>query len=118
MTASARVAAAIAIASCSAPSSDGEHRATSPPAAPTPAPRDAATALALADAARALDAAAPAIAIVDAPMAWNDERARLTLAYRRAHSDPDAADITIDPHVVVLHYTGGHSANATRPAFP
>jgi len=70
---------------------------------------------------RAPDAApvdAPhALAIVDAPIAWSDERARLTLEYRRAHSDPAAADLTIEPHVIVLHYTDGSSANATRAYF-
>jgi N-acetyl-anhydromuramyl-L-alanine amidase AmpD len=55
--------------------------------------------------------------IVDAPIAWSDERAELTLAYRRAHSDPDAKDLTIAPRVIVLHYTGGGSAKATRAYF-
>ena len=56
-------------------------------------------------------------AIVDAPIAWSGERAELTLAYRRAHSDPDAKDLTIAPRVIVLHYTGGGSAKATRAYF-
>lgn len=76
---------------------------------------DAATA----DAARAdaaIDAAAGP-AIVDAPMAWSEERARLTLAYRRQHSDPDAVDLAIVPRVIVLHYTDGGSATATRHYF-
>src|SRR5580765_6645651 len=60
---------------------------------------------------------APSLVIVDAPMAWSDERAQLTLDYRRVHSDPDAKDLTIDPHVIVLHYTGGGSAKATREYF-
>ena len=55
--------------------------------------------------------------IVDAPMAWSAERERLTLEYRQHHSDPDAADLTITPHVIVLHYTGGDSAKATRAYF-
>ncbi len=59
--------------------------------------------------------AAPAI--VDAPMAWSAERERLTLDYRRHHSDPGAADLTITPRVIVLHYTGGDSAKATRAYF-
>lgn len=50
-------------------------------------------------------------------MAWTDERARLTLSYRRAHSDPDAEDLTIAPRVIVLHYTGGGSALGTRRYF-
>lgn len=59
--------------------------------------------------------AAPAI--VDAPMAWSAERERLTLDYRRQHSDPEAADLAIDPRVIVLHYTAGGSASATRRYF-
>ncbi len=57
------------------------------------------------------------LAIVDAPIQWTDERARLTLEYRRRHSDPDAKDLTIEPHVIVLHYTDGGSAAATRAYF-
>ena len=65
----------------------------------------------------ASDAPANALAIVDAPMAWSAERERLTLAYRRQHNDPDATDLTIDPRVIVLHYTAGGSAAATRHYF-
>ena len=50
-------------------------------------------------------------------MKWSAERAELTLEYRRQHSDPEAADLTITPHVIVLHYTGGDSAKATRAYF-
>lgn len=60
---------------------------------------------------------APALTIVDAPIAWNAERERLTLEYRRTHSDPDATDLTITPKVIVLHYTDGDSAKATRAYF-
>jgi N-acetylmuramoyl-L-alanine amidase len=71
----------------------------------------------------ALDAATPdatddaALAIVDAPMAWSAEREQLTLDYRRKHSDPNAKDLTIAPTVIVLHYTSGNSAKATRAYF-
>ena len=66
-----------------------------------------------------LRCAAPATGphIVDAPMAWSDERAELTLAYRQQHSDPDAKDLEIEPRVIVLHHTGGGSAKATRAYF-
>ena len=60
---------------------------------------------------------APTIAIVDAPMKWTAERERLTLAYRRQHSDAAATDVTIAPTVIVLHYTGGNSAKGTRSYF-
>jgi hypothetical protein len=60
---------------------------------------------------------APRAAIVDAPMAWSAEREQLTLDYRRAHSDKDAADLAIEPRVIVLHFTGGSSAASTRSYF-
>lgn len=56
-------------------------------------------------------------AIVDAPMKWSAEREKLTLDYRRQHSDPAATDLTIAPTVIVLHYTDGGSAKATRGYF-
>ena len=65
----------------------------------------------------ALSSPPPAPTIVDAPMAWSAERERLTLEYRQRHSDPDAKDLTITPHVIVLHYTGGDSAKSTRAYF-
>jgi N-acetyl-anhydromuramyl-L-alanine amidase AmpD len=55
--------------------------------------------------------------VIDTPMRWSDERAQLTLEYRRTHSDPEAVDLAIEPRVVVLHYTGGGSAAATRAYF-
>lgn len=64
-----------------------------------------------------VDAAPPAVDVVEAPMAWSDEREALTLAYRRAHSDASATDLTIEPRVVILHYTAGRSATATRRYF-
>jgi N-acetyl-anhydromuramyl-L-alanine amidase AmpD len=60
---------------------------------------------------------APPLAIVDAPITWTAERERLTLDYRRAHSDREATDLTIEPKVIVLHYTGGSSAKSTRAYF-
>lgn len=60
---------------------------------------------------------APEVEIVDAPMAWSADREALTLAYRRRHSDADARDLAIEPRVIVLHYTGGGSAKATRRYF-
>jgi N-acetylmuramoyl-L-alanine amidase len=55
--------------------------------------------------------------IVDKPIPFDDERVRLTLAYRRQHSDPDAKDITIEPRVIVLHYTAGGTARGTFEYF-
>ncbi|MBX3162477.1 MAG: N-acetylmuramoyl-L-alanine amidase [Deltaproteobacteria bacterium] len=56
-------------------------------------------------------------AIVDAPMVWNAEREKLTLAYRTRHSDADAKDVAIEPKVIVLHYTAGATAKSTRTYF-
>ncbi|MBV8763174.1 MAG: N-acetylmuramoyl-L-alanine amidase [Deltaproteobacteria bacterium] len=65
----------------------------------------------------ALSSPPPGPTIVDAPIAWSAERERLTLEYRQRHSDPDAKDLTITPHAIVLHYTGGDSAKSTRAYF-
>jgi N-acetylmuramoyl-L-alanine amidase len=51
--------------------------------------------------------------IIDKLIPFDDERVRLTLAYRRLHVDPEATDITIEPKVIVLHYTAGGSAEGT-----
>ncbi|HTJ40973.1 MAG TPA: peptidoglycan recognition family protein [Kofleriaceae bacterium] len=63
------------------------------------------------------DAGAPDPGIVDWPIAWSDERAQLTLDYRRAHDDPAARDLEITPRMIVLHYTSGHSAKGTHDYF-
>jgi N-acetyl-anhydromuramyl-L-alanine amidase AmpD len=85
-------------------------REAPPPIAPVAVAADAATD-------PAPDAVSAAPVIVDAPMVWSDERARLTLEYRRRHSDPMATDLEILPRVIVLHYTDGGSAKATRAYF-
>lgn len=51
--------------------------------------------------------------IVDRPISFDAERERLTIEYRRRHQDPAADGTTIEPRVVVLHYTGGGSLRAT-----
>jgi N-acetylmuramoyl-L-alanine amidase len=47
----------------------------------------------------------------EAPLDFGDERARLTLEYRRAHEGGES--LTIEPRVIVLHHTGGSSWKAT-----
>ncbi|HEY5936445.1 MAG TPA: peptidoglycan recognition family protein [Kofleriaceae bacterium] len=64
-----------------------------------------------------VDAAPPPLAVVEAPIHWTAERERLTLEYRKRHNDPKATDLAIAPRVIVLHYTGGGSAKATRGYF-
>lgn len=98
-----------------------------PTSSAQPASADAAPADAAADALPdAVDAFVPTIdappdapwaTIVDWPVRWPDERDRLMLAYRRAHSDPDATDTTITPRMIVLHYTAGGSARGTHGYF-
>ncbi|MEZ4402886.1 MAG: peptidoglycan recognition family protein [Kofleriaceae bacterium] len=61
--------------------------------------------------------AGPLATIVDWPVAWTAERDRLMLAYRREHSDPAATDLTIEPRMIVLHYTAGGSAKGTHGYF-
>lgn len=63
------------------------------------------------------DAPKDDLKIIDKPIPFDDERVRLTLAYRRQHSDPDARDITIEPRVIVLHYTAGGTARGTFEYF-
>lgn len=57
------------------------------------------------------------IKIVDWPITWPAHRDALMLEYRRTHSDPAAQDLTIVPRVIVLHYTAGGSAKATKNYF-
>jgi N-acetylmuramoyl-L-alanine amidase len=82
------------------------------------APADAGVAGVI-DAAAGGDAAGagPKLEIVEAPMPWSEERAALTLEYRRLHSDRDAKDLEIEPRVIVLHYTGAGTARSAQNTF-
>jgi N-acetylmuramoyl-L-alanine amidase len=57
------------------------------------------------------------VVIHDTPIAYGPDRIALTVAYRRAHQDPDAADQMITPRAIVIHYTGGHSRKASFAYF-
>ena len=94
-------------AGCSQPARDGVSRSEEPP--PPVAIADAAVDV--------LVDARPLLAVVDAPIKWSAERERLTLEYRRQHSDEAAKDLVIEPRVIVLHYTAGGSASGTRSYF-
>jgi hypothetical protein len=99
---------------------EGERRGERGPALAEPlAPEDADAPDAGAPDAGAPDAGAPApaLAIADAPIPWSEERAALTLAYRRLHSDPAAKDLAIEPRVIVLHYTAGGTAKSAQYTF-
>jgi N-acetyl-anhydromuramyl-L-alanine amidase AmpD len=102
----------LAVVACGNSARDGAPRPPPPPVTPA---IDATLAV-VADAQLApIDA--PAITIVDVPMKWSDERERLTLDYRKQHSDENATDLTIEPRAIVLHYTSGGSAKGTRGYF-
>jgi len=44
--------------------------------------------------------------IKDKPINFDQERIQLTIAYRRLHQDPKAADVIIQPKMIILHWTG------------
>ncbi len=102
----------VLVIGCSKSQPDGE---------PLPPSRDASVIPVIADASvvakriAIVDAPpAPLASIIDAPMKWSARREALTLTYRRRHSDADAKDLTIEPRVVLLHYTAGGSGKSTR----
>lgn len=61
--------------------------------------------------------AAAAPRIVDRPIPFGPEREMLTLAYVRAHYDPQATDIAIDPQMIVVHWTDGPTAASAIATF-
>jgi N-acetyl-anhydromuramyl-L-alanine amidase AmpD len=48
---------------------------------------------------------------------WDDERERLTVAYRKQHQRYTGEDSRIEPRVVVLHWTGGSTATSAWNTF-
>ena len=48
---------------------------------------------------------------------WDDERERLTVAYRKQHQGYTGEDSRIEPRVVVLHWTGGSTATSAWNTF-
>lgn len=51
--------------------------------------------------------------IIDRPIRYDAARVKLTLDYRHVHQDPAIRDTSITPRMIVLHYTGGNSFQAT-----
>lgn len=72
-----------------------------PPAPPAPSPTPPAPD-------PALD-----LPIVDRPITYDEARVTRTIAYRRQHQDPAASGVEIEPKMIILHHTGGGSADAT-----
>jgi N-acetyl-anhydromuramyl-L-alanine amidase AmpD len=59
----------------------------------------------------------PAVVIVDRPLPFDAERIALTRAYLRDHAGLDQPDITITPHVIVLHWTDSATADSAWATF-
>lgn len=57
--------------------------------------------------------AIPDLAIIDRPITFDADRIARTIAYRRQHQDPAADGVEIAPKMIILHHTGGGSADAT-----
>ncbi len=55
--------------------------------------------------------------IVEHLLPWDAERERLTVAYRKQHQGYTGSDSTIEPRVVVLHWTGGSTAASAWNTF-
>ena len=57
--------------------------------------------------------AASEFRIVDKFIRFDQPRIDLTIAYRRAHQDPKASDVIIQPKMIILHWTGSSSMMST-----
>jgi N-acetyl-anhydromuramyl-L-alanine amidase AmpD len=55
--------------------------------------------------------------IKDKAINFDQERIQLTIDYRRAHQDPKANDVTIQPRMIILHWTGIASFESTWKYF-
>jgi len=60
---------------------------------------------------------APPLAIIDRPIRFDEERIALTLEYIRQHYGLRPGDVRIVPRAVVIHWTGGGTAESTWRAF-
>lgn len=55
--------------------------------------------------------------IKNKPINFDQERIQLTIDYRRAHQDSKANDVTIQPRMIILHWTGIASFDSTWKYF-
>jgi N-acetyl-anhydromuramyl-L-alanine amidase AmpD len=55
--------------------------------------------------------------IVDKPIPFGQDRKQLTLDYIRRHHDPQASSITIEPQMIVVHWTASCSLRSVLSAF-
>jgi N-acetyl-anhydromuramyl-L-alanine amidase AmpD len=55
--------------------------------------------------------------LLQKPLPWDEERERLTVAYRKQHQGYTGEDSKIEPRVVVLHWTGGSTATSAWNTF-
>lgn len=58
-----------------------------------------------------------AFKVLEKPLPFDEERTRLTLDYRKTHQGYTGDSIRIIPEVVVLHWTGGSSAQSAWNTF-
>ncbi len=65
----------------------------------------------------AAPATAPAFTLLDKPIPFPEERIGLSLDYRRQHQGYAGDNIRIRPEVVVLHWTGGATAQSAWNTF-
>jgi hypothetical protein len=61
--------------------------------------------------------ALPEISFVEALIPYGADREALTVEYIRDHYDPSATDSTIDPRMIIIHWTGGNSVKGTLATF-
>lgn len=91
------------------------------PAAPSPAsplPQAAPLPQVAPDPAPAAAVVTPALAIAERLLPFDAERVALTLAYRAEHQGPEhAQDVHITPRAIVLHWTGGPTAESAWQTF-
>lgn len=101
------------LAACAPPPAD-PPRSTPPPPPTEPATAPAPPTIATPPAPEAPPSPAiPELAILDRPITYDAARREKTITYRKRHQDPAASDITIDPKMIVLHFTGGGSLDGT-----
>jgi N-acetylmuramoyl-L-alanine amidase len=92
-----------------------EASAAPRPSASAPAPQPAPESVPVSAPASA--PALPEISFVESLIPYGADREALTVEYIRDHYDPSASDSTIDPRMIIIHWTGGNSVKGTLATF-
>lgn len=95
------------------PASPGPVEAVSPAMSPAPGPSEPAPPATPPAPPAEAKPEVPALAVVDRPITYDAARVARTIAYRQQHQDPAASGVEIEPRMIILHHTGGGSADAT-----